>query len=223
MSEYQSAGVGFQDAGVLALLAGGGGSGIGVGGRNYGDLYAGNSVLAAEAHANGTAVSKSVDHNADLIRAQGLNFQEITRADQINRVATAVTVGDSLLQSSVAENRTEAIRISGDDRVEAVRIAGDNRLELATLINGLAKDAAECCCKAQLLTITEATKTRELIQANALKEAERELDRCERKGSTSDIATLMAQQTIMINNTIRDECGRRYYGVNGAIPTAQAA
>jgi len=191
-------GVNNNDAATLALLAGGvgyGGYGRGGHGGGYGSLYTGNSVLAAQAHADGTATKEAIDGNADLIRAQANAFENAERSRQVS---------DLTMQSANNE-----LRIT--DRINNIELnALRSQADTLVAINNNAKDAAACCCDAKLeaqknacdtqkLVVEENAKTRELIQANALKEAERELDRADRRSNSSDtingIASAIAQQT----------------------------
>lgn len=158
-------GVSNNDAATLALFSGGYG-GIGVGGR--GGLVAGNEFLAATTHADGTAVKTAVDCNAAR-SADGLaRISEQNRAQACND----------------RESRTT-------DRITNMEFRNGDRLrDLEREMGQNAKDAAECCCKAQLqackdhaelkaLIISENSATREMINGNALDAANAKITQLE--------------------------------------------
>lgn len=150
------------DAVLTAAMSGGlnggnrGGMGDWGGGMGYG-LQAGNSVLAAESHANGTALKASIDCHSeqfgaglDRISAQNAETRNLFKLDEI------------LKGTADAEFR------SLDRQRDIERLVVDN-----------AKEAARCCCDAQLLAqknacelkalvISENSATRELIRGDAL-------------------------------------------------------
>jgi hypothetical protein len=198
------------DLATLSLIGRGyggyGGIGVGAGshgGSYYGgyghNLYAGNSVLAAEAHADGTAQGAVSKHTLDMIALQGDRFEDATRAKEF---------GD--IRMAVANTRETLSREMGDNRVEAIRIAGDNRVELANRLADMAKDCAKCCCETQKLVIEEGTKTRELVNARALDDCQRALG--DEKGKNSDnmtvnaIANAMQSQTATLLQVINNNC-----------------
>lgn len=202
---------------TLSLLSGGGygGYGIGVGGRGGyggGSLYTGNNVLAAEAHADGTARGALGKHTLDMISNQGDRFEDAARAKEF-----------SDMRMAISNTRETLSREISDNRVEAIRIAGDNRVELTKSLSDIAKENAKCCCETQKLVIAENSKTRELIKDNALRSAERELDACRSKNNSNEIVgalgAAIANQTAALTGIITNACncddhhrGRR--GVN---------
>lgn len=126
----------------------------GQGGYGYGNngIGVGNSLLAAEAHANGTADSAKADCNA-LRFSDGLsdlrnNFNQQTRGAQFDTVNKNIT--DAEFRSS--DRATGAEFRSLDRQRDIERMLVDN-----------AKDAAACCCETQKLITAEATSTRALI------------------------------------------------------------
>lgn len=154
MENNYSGAIGPSDAATLSLLSGGYG-GIGVGGR--GGLGYGNEVLAADAHANGTATKTAIDCHSSQFLA-GLDrvsdqAEEGRRTDQINRVNDNITNSEN--RSSDRQRDIERLMIDGQ------------------------KEAAKCCCDAKLeackntselksLIISENSKTRDLMQSTAL-------------------------------------------------------
>lgn len=177
-NSMENGAIGASDAATLALLYGGnggygrgGGIGVGAGGHyGGGSLYTGNNVLAAEAHANGTATKEAIDGNADLIRAQANNFENQTRAAQVAGI-----------QMQTSDQTTRICDRLNTMEINSLRDQADSAAALA-----------KCCCDSQLATkdtqalvLAENSATRELIQANALKEVERELDKSDRANNTN--------------------------------------
>lgn len=188
---------------TLSLLSGGyGGYGIGVGGRggySGGSLYTGNNVLAAEAHADGTARGALGKHTLDMISNQGDRFEDAARAKDFSDLRMAISNTREILSREI-----------NDNRVEAIRVAGDNRVELTKSLSDIAKENAKCCCETQKLIIAENSKTRELMQTDAIRTAERELDACRSKNNSNEIAgaiaTATANQTNVLAGIIANAC-----------------
>ena len=123
------------------------------GSGNYGSLYAGNQVLAAQSHADGTATKEAIDCNQGLIRDQNNSFENATRDRQV-----------AGLMAQISGIEINALRSNAD---------------MLAAITDNAKDAALCCCDAKLeackntaeikaLVISENAATRELIRGDAL-------------------------------------------------------
>jgi len=145
--------------------------GLGLGG--YGNR--GNSFLAAEAHANGTATNANIQNLADQARFGFDNSLEVAREsrniDQFGRVN---------------DNQFRA-ELRGADQINALtREINQNAREMdrccCEIQKGVAeaaKEAAKCCCEAQLqqckdtaalsaLIIKENSETRALMNSTAL-------------------------------------------------------
>ena len=180
--------VGASDAATLALLYGGGGYGgyggrgggigVGYGGGGYGGggiLYPGNSVLAAEAHANGTAVKEAIDCNANTAQAgiSGMvqSFENGNRQQQFFELSREHTD----LERRLADSNTANIAQQNDIRAEMAKCCCETQRSIAEA----AKEAAKCCCDAQLqqckdtadlkaLIIAENAETRNQMRGDAL-------------------------------------------------------
>ena len=149
------------DAVLTAAMSGNGfgnRGGMGDWGGNSG-YGIGNAVLAAEAHANGTAVKEALDCNS-LRFSDGLNdlrsqFDNQTRTSQFEAITKSLS--DSEFRGadrfvSISKNVADAEFRSLDRQRDIERHLVDN-----------AKDAAKCCCETQKLITAEATATRALI------------------------------------------------------------
>lgn len=198
--------IGASDAATLALLYGGGGGyggygrggGIGVGyggGGGYGGgmLHAGNSVLAAGAHADGTPIKIALDGHAANNRL-GLDtivgsFENATR----DRQFADLSGQHNELELRLADSQAAALAITNDLRAETAR----NFCDVEKAIAEAAKDAAKCCCDAQLqscrdhaelkaLVISENGATRELIRGDALAAANARITQLETINALSD-------------------------------------
>ena len=142
-------------AGVLALLAdtsragrGGGYGGFGGEGGVGSMMFAGNSTLAAGAHADGTAVKTAVDCNAASSAAALDRISAQNREDRFNNAIENVRTGQF----------QEALRNSDGQRdIEKLVAAGQ-------AASALAACKAELCCKeTQCLIKEENAATRSLI------------------------------------------------------------
>ena len=143
-------------AGVLALLAdtNRAGRGNGVWGSGGGEggigsmMFPGNSVLAAGAHADGTAVKTAVDCNAASSAAALDRVSAQNREDRFNNAIENVRTGQF----------QEALRNSDGQRdIEKLVAAGQ-------AASALAACKAELCCKeTQCLIKEENAETRALI------------------------------------------------------------
>ena len=170
---------------TLSLLGGGHGYGLGSRGRYFGD-----EVLAAQSHADGTAVNARVESTEKNVDLQGDRMRDLLRDRQFNDLSVAL----------------------GSVREELARVNGDNRVEIQTVLREiqrgeceLAKQIAECCCETQKETISQGNATRELVNQRALDDAQRALDRADRENNTAQIVA-----------AIRENSHNHYYrgGVN---------
>lgn len=163
------------------------GAGAGMGGYGYGQgLQVGNSVLAANAHADGTGTGNNVRNLAELTR-----FGFDSNQEQIRETRTI----DQF--NGIRDNQFRA-ELRGSDQVSALaRDVANNAREMdktcCTLqqsIADAAKDAAQCCCDAKLeackntaelkaLVISENSATRELIRGDALAAANAKITQLE--------------------------------------------
>lgn len=186
----ESGSIGASDAATLALLYGGGyggggygrggGIGVGYGGGGYGGHgggvgYPGNSVLAAGVHADGTPIKTAIDCNAKIasqaIDGMSDRFEDLTRNNSFGRVID----GQTNLERRINDQNAAQIATVNDFR----RDNDKNFCETQRSIAQSAKEAAACCCAAQLqackdhaelksLIIKENSETRELIRGDAL-------------------------------------------------------
>lgn len=165
MAEHNgyAGGVNPYDAATLSLFNT---RGFGRGGY-YGDEY-----LSAKAHANGTAENAKLDAIKDDVMSAARQNTELLRDRQFNDI-----------QLNIQNVRTELVRQAGDNRVELQEEVG----KLKTDICSLSKELLQCCCETQKEVIAQGTATRELVNSRALAEAEREIDRADRRANTQDI------------------------------------
>ena len=155
------------NASELATLSliGRGGVGVGAGGYGYGGYgggyNVGNQVLAAEAHANGTAVDAKVSNLQDATRLAFDSNQEQIREsrtlDQFSRVS------DNQFRAEIRASDQHAGLIK--DTADAEFRSIDRQRDIERVLVDNAKEAAKCCCETQKLITSEATETRALILA----------------------------------------------------------
>ena len=156
----------------------GGGFGGGFGGGGYGmggGMYAGNNVLAAEAHANGTATNAHLTNLAAETRLSFDNSREVAREsrniDQFGRVTDNQFRAELRGADQIADLTRE---VASNARVMDKCCCDTNKA-----IADAAKEAALCCCDAKLeackshselmaTVLSENSKTRELMQTTAL-------------------------------------------------------
>ena len=123
------------------------------GGSGYG-YHTGNQVLAAEAHANGTATKEAIDCNAirftDGLNSLSSSFENQTRANQID---------------SVTKNLTDAEFRNSDRFSNAEFRSIDRQRDIERILVDNAKEAAACCCETQKLILAEGNETRALVLA----------------------------------------------------------
>lgn len=175
--------VGPSDVATLSLL-GRGGLGYGGYGGGYGGMPYGNDVLAAGAHADGTAVAAKLEANADKTDAQTDMFEQAERSRQFKDVSDQVV--------NVAKDLS-------DEHVVTQQAITTNGAATLAAIADAAKESAKCCCEAQLLATKNASDLKAEILASESRSITRELDRCERKlegsESTSAIVGALREQT----------------------------
>jgi hypothetical protein len=151
---------------TLSLLAGRGGygGGYGYGGGGYGGgggIHAGNSVLAATAHADGTAQNARIENLADSTRLAFDSNQEQIRESRTQEQFSRLS--DNQFR---AEIRASDQHASGTAALTAVEFRNLDRLrDIERLVVDSAKEAAECCCDTQKLILAEGNETRALALA----------------------------------------------------------
>lgn len=167
------------DAVLTAAMSGGlGGNRYGGGqwgGGGYGFMQPGNSCLAAEAHANGTATKEAINGVSDTVRLGFDSNQEQIREsrtiDQFTRL------GDNQFRTEIRSSDQHAALTKSLSDAEFRSI--DRQRDIERLVLEGQKEAAKCCCEAKLqackdhaelkaLTIAENSATRELIRGDAL-------------------------------------------------------
>lgn len=143
---------------------GSGGYGYGVGGGmgGYGGgNVVGNSVLAADAHANGTATNAKADCNAqrfsDGLGSLSDQFENVARTAQFDRLNENI---------SDQEFRTAAALTSLNKDITDQEFRGiDRQRDIERTLGENAKEAAACCCETQKLILAEGNETRALVLA----------------------------------------------------------
>jgi hypothetical protein len=156
---------------VGSLLAGGNrGGGFGGGGNggawddaSGGMMFPGNSVLAAEAHANGTAVKEAID-SGKTAAASGL--ENLLDQNQFTATNKSIVDGHNRLGDNMAAN---VGRIADQVTNQEFR-NGDRLRDLDKTIAANAAIAAQCCCDTQK-AIAEAAKEAALCCCDAKLEA----------------------------------------------------
>lgn len=151
-------------------LYGFGGYGNGYG---LGNLEAGNSVLAAGSHADGTAIAAKVDCGQDEARAS------LDRISSQNEETRRILQGEALT-SLISSNALQNAILNGQENVA-----------MCDRFGKLAADNAACCCETQKLILAESNTTRELINSRALQDTQRALDTAERTMQTERIIAAM--------------------------------
>ena len=126
--------------------------------------------------------SSIADGTAQKAQLDGIHDQINTQSDQIDRLLRDRQIADMQLQI-------------GDVRTEIVSTSGEQRREIQASISQLAAKVAECCCETQKEVVAQGSATRELINARALDDAHRDLDRASRQSETSQILAAMQAQT----------------------------
>lgn len=163
---------------TLSLLAGGrGGFGGGFGG-GYG-YGVGNQVLAAGAHADGTAIGSRIETMQDSIRIAFDSNQEQIRESRTqeqfsrlsdNQFRAEIRASDQHASAQALTSSTE-LRTSDQHTALAHDSANselrglDRQRDIERILVQNAKDAAECCCETQKLILSEGNETRALVLA----------------------------------------------------------
>lgn len=159
-----NSGVGFTDAGVLALLAdtnraGRGGYWGGEGG--YGGPYATPSSLQHTLR----CLSRETAQQTDALRDQ-FNNQNLVAA--VGALGNASNAAEQRIADKLSAHEINELRESADLARQIAACCCDTQkgfLEQALRFQ-------ECCCETQKLVQAENQRTRELIQDNALRAAE---------------------------------------------------
>lgn len=140
------------------------------GGYEGGGLRPGNSVLAAEAHANGTATKEAVDSNRDIyLQGQaGIrdSFEDARRAENFNRVCDTLHAMDSRTSRDVMETR----QMMSDMKAEAAKCCCENKiliLESENKIITQMKNDKIATLESQILTMQGQSNTQQILQAIA--------------------------------------------------------
>lgn len=154
------------------------GRGLGIGGFGYGGyMQAGNSALAASAHADGTGLGKSIECNSHSLEA-GLN-----RVSDQNEETRRILQNDEIRKDI------------SDFRISELNSSAQNNLFIAGKLADMSAANAKCCCETQLLVVKENSATRELINARALENTQRDLDRCLQEKQTQTIIAALKPAT----------------------------
>lgn len=150
----------------LTVRGFGGGYGYGGGyggGGGGGSLYTGNNVLAAEAHANGTALKEAVDCNSRQFLS-GLD-RVSDQAEETRRLMSFESVNKNITDSEFRglDRQRDLERILNQNSKDAAECCCDTQKAIAEA----AKDAAKCCCDAQLEAQKNACDTQRLVSSEA--------------------------------------------------------
>lgn len=135
------------------------GRGLGLGGFGYGGYGQGSyGTLSSLAHADGTAIAAKIDCNAT------------SSAAALDRVSDQNEENRRILQSDRLNDKIDG------NALESAILNGQRDVAMVDRLNKVSSDAALCCCETQKLILSENNATRELMAAQALKTAEREID-----------------------------------------------
>lgn len=143
------------------------GRGLGIGGFGYG--YGGYNSPAGVALSDGTALAAKVECNQS---ANSASLDRISDQNEENR---------RILQSDRLNDKISS------NALESAILNGQRDVAMADRLAKISADAALCCCETQKLVLEENNKTRELINAQALKTAEREIDVLRGNANTQEI------------------------------------
>lgn len=142
----------------------------------------GRDFLQGSTIADGTAQNAHIKANGDQIKNQ---------SDQIDSLLRNRQIADMQLQVS-------------DLRSELIRTTGDQRVELQRRIDDVQQQLSKCCCDIEKSVLTENSATRDLINARALQDAQRDLDTAERNSGTNAILAAMQAQTAALVSALSD-------------------
>lgn len=135
--------------------------GGGYGGGYGGGVGVGNQVLAADAHANGTAVDAKIESIQDGQRLAFDSIQEQIREsrnlDQFTRLS------DNQFRAEIRGSDQHAGVVKGVADAEFRSI--DRQRDITAMLVDNAKEAAKCCCDTQKLIVAEGNETRALVLA----------------------------------------------------------
>lgn len=150
------------DAVLTAAMSGGlnnrnGGMGDWGGGYGYGN--AGNSFLAAEAHANGTAVDAKVTSINDTVRLGFDSNQEQIRESRTLDQFRHINDAQFRTELRTSDQHTSMLKNMADVEFRSL----DRQRDIERMLVDNAKEAAKCCCETQKLITAEATTTRALM------------------------------------------------------------
>ena len=180
-------GVSNNDAATLALLYGGNRrGGIGVGG----DYGYGSDVIAAKGLANGTAENAKLDSLKQDVQVSYDRMTDFLRDRQFQDVA-----------SDLQDVRREIVQQAGDSRAETIDRVNTVNQNLCDL----SKELQQCCCDIKTEVLKENAATRELINARALDEAQRENDRADRRANSGDIVNAINQGNQLLLQAIQNQ------------------
>ena len=149
-------------------------TGRGLGLYGFGGYGNGNDYLSAAAHADGTALAAKVDCGQDAAMAA------LERTSGQNEETRRILQGEALT-NLISSNALENAILNGQQNVA-----------LADRFAKLAADQAACCCETQKLIITDGAATRDLINARALQDTQRDLDRALQDNQTQQIIAAIA-------------------------------
>ena len=195
MSEHNY-GVNNNDAATLALLYGGRRGGIGVGG----DYGYGSDYIAAKGFANGTAENAKLDKLQNDIKISSDRQTDLLRDRQFQDIAV-----------DLQDVRREIVQQSANSRVETIDRVNAVQKDLCDL----SKELQECCCEIRTDVLKENSATRDLINARALDEAQRENDRADRRANSGDIVSAIQQGNQLLLQAIQNNCHHHYRGGRG--------
>jgi len=151
------------------------GRGLGIGGFGYGGygsggyMQAGNSMLAANAHADGTGLGRTVECNG---RSQAAQLDRLSDQNEETR---------RILQND------EIRKDISDFRLQDAITDGQQNLAMADRLAAMSAAQAKCCCDIELSIVKDGGATRELINSRALQDTQRDLDRCLSERQTQTI------------------------------------
>jgi hypothetical protein len=178
-----STGIDSSEIATLALLQsrgfGGGFGGGGVGSGGYGGYHAGNQVLAASAHADGTAIGARLENLADSTRIAFDSNQEQIREsrtqEQFSRLSDNQFRAEIRASDQHASGQTALATVEqrlSDQHAAAIASATavefrsiDRQRDIERILVDNAKEAAKCCCDTQKLILAEGNETRALALA----------------------------------------------------------
>jgi len=153
---------GYENFGTQDILTG---RGLGLYGFNG---YSGGT-LDSLARADGTALKEGQDCNRALM------------GTALDRVSDQAEETRRILQNDNIRG------IITDGQLENAILNGQRDVSMADRLNDIKFQQAQCCCETQKLIFEENNKTRDLINAQALKTAEREIDVLRGQANTQEI------------------------------------